>query len=136
MRNDMILNIHILNKNHLMIQASDNLIRHFDLIGNKIRLSQSYTGGVFEKELVQCALSPDNKYVMSPSELGKPVLWDVFTGNQISLDHLNLNVRKHLVCCDWHPRYNLVAISGFFDHCPVFVYGNVLGEAEIKLVTA
>ena len=45
----MILNIHILNKNHLVLQASDNLIRHFDLIGNKIRLSQTYSGGVFEK---------------------------------------------------------------------------------------
>ena len=49
MKNDIILNIHILNKNHLVIQASDNLIRHFDLVGNKIRLSQTYSGGVFEK---------------------------------------------------------------------------------------
>ena len=48
MKNDKILNIHILNKNHLMIQASDNLIRHIDLIGNKLRISQSYAGGVFE----------------------------------------------------------------------------------------
>jgi hypothetical protein len=49
MKNDMILSIHILNKTHLMVQASDNLIRHFDLIGNKLRLSQSYSGGVFER---------------------------------------------------------------------------------------
>ena len=67
MKNDMVLNIQILNKNHLIIQASDNLIRHFDLIGSKLRLSQSYTGGVFEKELVQCSVSPDFKYLMSPS---------------------------------------------------------------------
>lgn len=67
MKNDVILNIQVLNKNHLMIQASDNLIRHFDLIGNKLRLSQSYSGGVFEKELVQCSISPDNKYLMSPN---------------------------------------------------------------------
>lgn len=132
----MILNIHLLNKNHLIIQANDNLLRHFDLIGSKLRLSQSYSGGIFEKELVQCSISPDNKYLMSPSEAGKPLLWDVFTGTQISLDHLYLNVKGHLVCCDWHPRYNLVAISGFFDHCPVFIYGNVLGEAEIKIVSA
>ena len=68
-----------------MIQAGDNLIRHYDLIGNKLRLSQSYAGGVLERELVQCCISPDNKYLMSPSELGKPMLWDVFTGNQIGL---------------------------------------------------
>ena len=49
MKNDLILNIHVLNKNHLIVQASDNLIRHFDLIGNKVRTNQSYSGGVFEK---------------------------------------------------------------------------------------
>jgi hypothetical protein len=63
----MILNIHILNKSHIILQASDNLIRHFDLIGNKLRLSQEFSGGVFEKELVQCCISPDNKYLLSPS---------------------------------------------------------------------
>ncbi len=110
----MILNIQILTKSHIIIQASDNIIRHFDLVNNKLRVSQTYTGAVFEKELVQCAVSPDNKYLLSPSESGKPVLWDMFTGTQIPLDHLYLNVKGHLVCCDWHPRYNLVAISGFF----------------------
>jgi len=123
----MVLNIHILNKSHLILQASDNLIRHYDLVGNRLRISQEYSGGVFEKELVQCAISPDNKYLLSPSETGKPCLWDVFKGSQINLEHLNLNVKGHLVCCDWHPKYNLVAISGFFEYCPIFVFGNVLG---------
>ena len=132
----MILNIQILTKSHIIIQASDNIIRHFDLVNNKLRVSQTYTGAVFEKELVQCAVSPDNKYLLSPSESGKPVLWDMFTGTQIPLDHLYLNVKGHLVCCDWHPRYNLVAISGFFQFCPVFVYGNILTESQIKLVSA
>ena len=132
----MILNIHILNKSHIILQASDNLIRHFDLVGNKLRLSQEYSGGVFESQLVQCSISPDNKYLLSPSEAGKPLLWDIFTGNQVNMDHLNLNVKGHLVCCDWHPKYNLVAISGFIQYCPIFIYGNVLGEAEIKMVSA
>lgn len=123
----MVLNVLVLNKSHLVIQASDNLLRHYDLIGNKLRLSQAYAGGVFERQIVQCALSPDSKYLLSPSEAGKPILWDIFTGTQVSLEHLNLNVKGNLVCADWHPKYNLVAISGFFDHCPVFVFGNVLG---------
>jgi hypothetical protein len=55
-------------------------------------------------------------------------MWDIFTGGQISLDHLNLNLKGRLVCCDWHPKYNLVALSGFVENCPVFVYGNVLSE--------
>jgi WD40 repeat protein len=136
LKGDAVLSLHILNKSHLMIQAKDNLIRHFELIGSKIRLHQTYAGAVFDTELANCAVSPDNKYLLSPSEAGKPMLWDVFTGTQIGLDHLGLNIKGKLVCCDWHPKYNLVALSGFVDYCPVFVYGNVLSEAEIKMVSA
>ena len=119
-----------------MIQAKDNLIRHYELIGNRIRLHQAYSGATFDSELSNCAVSPDNKYLLSPSEAGKAVLWDVFTGTQISLDHLGLNIKGKLVCCDWHPKYNLVAISGFVNYCPLFVYGNILSEAEIKMISA
>ena len=126
----------MLNKSHLIIQAKDNLIRHYELIGNRIRLHQSYSGAAFDSELSNCAVSPDNKFLLSPSETGKAVLWDVFTGTQISLDHLGLSIKGKLVCCDWHPKYNLVAVSGFLSYCPVFVYGNILSEAEIKMVSA
>lgn len=81
----MVLSIHILDKNHLMIQASDNLIYHFELLGNRLRLCQSYAGAAFENDLANCAVSPDNKYLLSPSESGKPFMWDVFTGAQMSL---------------------------------------------------
>jgi WD40 repeat protein len=136
LKGDALLSVHVLNKSHLMIQAKDNLIRHYELIGNRIRLHQAYSGATFDSELSNCAVSPDNKYLLSPSEAGKAVLWDVFTGTQISLDHLGLNIKGKLVCCDWHPKYNLVAISGFVNYCPLFVYGNILSEAEIKMVSA
>lgn len=115
-----------MNKNHLIVQASDNLIRHFELLGNKLRLSQTYTGATFESEIVNCSISPDNKYLLCPSETGKPYLWDIFTGLQINFDHLNLNVKGKLVTCDWHSKYNLIVVSGFLDYCPIFVYGNIL----------
>ena len=47
LKGDAILSMQMLNKNHLMIQAKDNLIRHYELIGNKIRMHQSYTGAIF-----------------------------------------------------------------------------------------
>jgi WD40 repeat protein len=119
-----------------MIQAKDNLIRHFELIGNKIRLHQTYSGGIYDSEMVNCSISPDNKYLLAPSEAGKPLLWDIFTGTQINIEHLNLNIKGKLICCDWHPKYNLIAVSGFVDYCPIFIYGNILTEAEIKLVSA
>jgi hypothetical protein len=40
-------------------------------------------------------------------------MWDVFTGLQTDLSHLNLRLKGPLVCCDWHPKYNLIALSGF-----------------------
>ena len=136
LKDDKVLSVRVLQKSHLMIMASDNLLRHYELIGNRLRLHQTYSGAIFEKELAQCSVSPDHKYLLAPSESGKPALWDIFTGGQVSLDHLNLNLDGHLTTCDWHPIYNLVAISGFVPHCPVFVFGNILAPNQIQLIAA
>lgn len=45
--NDEILCIKILNKNNILIQCSDNLIRHFELSSNKLRLAQKFSGAQF-----------------------------------------------------------------------------------------
>ncbi len=58
-------------------------------------------------------ISPDFKYLLAPSESGKPLMWDVFTGALVDIDYLNLNIKGPLTCCDWHPKYNLVVFSGF-----------------------
>lgn len=79
--------------------------------------------------LLNAKISPDFKYLLAPSESGKPVMWDVFTGLTVDIDFLNLNIKGPLTCCDWHPKYNLVALSGFVEYCPIFVYGNILTEA-------
>lgn len=125
----MILNIKIINKNNILVQASDNLIRHFELSTNKLRLAQKYTGAQFENQLCDFTVSPDNKYILSPSESGKPYMWDLITGIPISTDHLNLDIKGNLITCAWHPKYNLVAFGGFVELCPVMVYGNVLSDA-------
>lgn len=134
--NDAIFCLNVLNKNHLIVQVSDNVIRHYELLGSKLRLNNEYTGAVFENDntIINCAVSPDNKYLLAPSANGRPYLWDVFTGAQIDISHLNLSIKGKLTSCDWHNKYNLVAFSGFVPNCPIFVFGNVLGEAEIKMV--
>ena len=113
LRNDLIMNIKVLNKNNLIIQASDNLIRHFELSTNKLRLLQKFSGAQFESKLVDCAVSPDNQYLLSPSENGRPFMWDLKSGLSISVDHLNLEIKGPLVTCSWHPKYNLVSFGGF-----------------------
>lgn len=130
------MSIKIINKNNILVQASDNLIRHFELSTNKLRLAQKYTGAQFENQLCDFAISPDNKYILSPSESGKPYMWDLITGIPISTDHLNLDIKGNLITCAWHPKYNLIAFGGFVELCPVMVYGNVLSDAEQKLVAA
>lgn len=63
-------------------------------------------------------------------------MWDLGSGSSVSLDHLNLDIKGPLVTCSWHPKYNLVAFGGFVELCPIMVYGNLLNEAEQKLVAA
>lgn len=136
LRNDLIMTIKVLNKNNVIIQASDNLIRHFELSTNKLRLIQKFSGAQFESKLVDCAVSPDNQYLLSPSENGRPFMWDLKSGLSVSVEHLNLEIKGPLVTCSWHPKYNLVSFGGFVELCPILVYGNVLSEAEQKLVAA
>ena len=90
LRNDLIMGIKIINKNNIIIQASDNLLRHFQLTTNKLRLIQKFAGAQFENKLMDFAISPDNQYLLSPSESGKPFLWDLRSGLQVSVEHLNL----------------------------------------------
>jgi len=59
--------IKIINKNNILIQASDNLIRHFEISTNKLRLATKFSGAQFDKILCDFAISPDNRYIMSPS---------------------------------------------------------------------
>ena len=61
------MSIKILNKNNIIVQASDNLLRHFELSTNRLRLVQKFSGAQFENKLVDCAVSPDNQYLISPS---------------------------------------------------------------------
>jgi WD40 repeat protein len=87
---------------------------------------QKFTGAQFSTQLCDFAVSSDNKYLLSPSESGHPYLWEIMTGNSISTDHLNLDIKGPLITCNWHPKYNLVAFGGFVELCPIMVYGNVL----------
>ena len=125
---DSVLSIQIVER-HLFVQSSDNMIRRFQLSGNKLHQDKKYAGGQYESLLLNSKISPDFKYLLAPSESGKPVLWDVFTGVTIDIDNLNLNIKGPLTCCDWHPKYNLIVLGGFVEDCPIFVYGNVLTQS-------
>jgi len=91
------------------------MIRRFQLSGSKLYEDKKYAGGQYENLLINCKISPDFKYLLAPSESGKPVLWDVFTGTAIDIDYLNLSIKGPLTSCDWHPKYNLIVISGFTE---------------------
>lgn len=67
LKNDEILSIKVVNKNNILVQASDNVIRHFELMTNRLRLAQKYLGAQFDRQLCDFAVSPDNQYLLSPS---------------------------------------------------------------------
>lgn len=133
LKNDTILSIQTVER-HLFIQSSDNMIRRFQLSGNKLLEDKNYAGGQYESLLLNAKISPDFRYLLAPSESGKPHMWDVITGLTIDLDHLNLNIKGKLSSCDWHPKYNLIVLSGFVEYCPIFICGNVLSDNQIRIV--
>ncbi len=67
----------------MFVQSSDNIIRRFQLSGNKLVEEKLYSGGQYESLLLNSKISPDLKYLLAPSQNGKPMLWDVLTGQII-----------------------------------------------------
>ena len=79
--------------------------------------------------MVQCTLSPDGKYLVSGSETGKPFIWDEFEA-QVDTDDLHCEFGDLVADCDWNPRYNMFAVSGFGQAFPVLIYAYVRSLEE------
>ena len=79
--------------------------------------------------MVQCTLSPDGKYLVSGSETGKPFIWDEFEA-RVDTDDLHCDFGDLVADCDWNPRYNMFAVSGFGQAFPVLIYAYERSSSE------
>ena len=74
-----------------------------------------FFGSKSSKFPIRSVPSPDNQFVISGSEDGKPYLWDVITGDRINLEKLGVNFIGPVTDVAWNPEYHMVAFCGFGD---------------------
>lgn len=72
--------------------------------------------------MVRCAVSPDGLYLISGSEDGKPYIWDTTDEKQQAIKGYQCKLLDLVSDCQWNPRYNMFAVSGFGQNFPVLVY--------------
>ena len=81
--------------------------------------------------MVKCTLSPDAKYLVSGSETGKPYIWDEFE-SILDTDSLECSFADLVSDCDWNPRYNMFALSGFGQCFPILIYAYERSPKEFE----
>ena len=122
--------IHPERRTELYIQSRDNCIRLIDYetgSGSKIRMR--FFGAKCSNQMVQYTLSPDGNYLVSGSETGKPFIWDEL-GTQIDSDDFECDFGDLVSDCDWNPRYNMFALSGFGQAFPILIYAYERSQRE------
>lgn len=82
--------------------------------------------------MVQCCLSTDGQYLLSGSETGQPYIWDASL--EIPIDSRNYECKFSDVVadCDWNPRYNMFAVSGFGQEFPILLYAYQRSDKEVE----
>jgi hypothetical protein len=70
------------------------------------------------------------------SDEGAPLMWEIGSAEQVSIEHLQLRISGPITDSVWSRRFNIVAFSGFVEECLIFVYGNVAKEQEQQAVLA
>ena len=72
--------------------------------------------------MVKSTISPDGQFIVSGSETGKPCIWDATLEYNFKTKPYECKLLDLVSDCDWNPRYNMFALSGFGQHFPVLVY--------------
>jgi WD40 repeat protein len=72
--------------------------------------------------MVQSCVSRDGQFVISGSEDGKPLIWDIDTDQPLSSKAFECKLLDLVSDCTWNNKYNMFAISGFGRNFPVLIY--------------
>ena len=82
--------------------------------------------------MIQSTLSPDGQYLVSGSETGQPYVWDASLEMPMDTQQYECKFSDVVSDCDWNPRYNMFAVSGFGQEFPILVYVFQREKKEIE----
>jgi len=72
--------------------------------------------------MVKSCISPDGQFLVSGSESGVPFIWDAVTLDKFKTKPYACKFLDLVSDCDWNPKYNMFALSGFGHRFPILVY--------------
>ena len=76
--------------------------------------------------MIKSCISPDGQYLLSGSENGKPVMWDINKNNIIKQIDANwcVNFKGPVTDVAWNWKYHMVAVAGFGEDSefPILLY--------------
>jgi len=115
------------------VQSRDNCIRLIEYETSRAtKIKRRFFGSKCQNQMVQCTLSPDGSYLVSGSENGVPYIWDTEDEDLQDSTIYECNFDDLMADCDWNPKYNMFAFSGFGQEFPILIYAFVRSEAEIN----
>ena len=98
----------------IFVQSRDNCVRLLQYDSTKgPRIKKRFFGAHCKELMVRFTISPDAQFLVSGSEDGKPRIWSTLLEERISQVPYECKMLDLVSDCQWNPRYNMFAVSGF-----------------------
>ena len=124
-------------KNVLYVHSRDNCIRLIEYETSRgTRVKKRFFGSKCQHHMIQSTLSTDGQILISGSETGTPFVWDAYLEQPLMQEaqSFECNFMDVVSDCDWNPRYNMFAVSGFGQEFPILVYVYERSKKELDLL--
>ena len=121
----------------MFVQSRDNCVRLIEYESNRgPRIRKRLFGAQCKDLMVRCTVSPDGQYLISGSEDGKPYIWNTTLEEAQYVKNYQCKLLDLVSDCQWNPRYNMFALSGFGQNFPCLVYVYERTERELNDIRA
>ncbi|KAJ1480747.1 WD40-repeat-containing domain protein, partial [Baffinella frigidus] len=108
----------------LVVLARDHCIRMLDVASDRCPIVQRFSGLRCSQHQIRCDLSPDGRWLMSGSEDGQVLVWNVDTGELDASTPKERMPRCTGMSTDvaWNPAERIVAVCSFSRRHPILLH--------------